>query len=88
MSKTISSVIICKRERDKFAWDGIGPLLEESRIGKIRRWREGEKEGLIQEGLVQEGPVRINKSSEQEMTTLRSKEDPLLDMSCFLNKLV
>lgn len=41
MSKTISSVIIRKRERDKFAWNGIGPLLEESRIGKIRRWREG-----------------------------------------------
>lgn len=41
MSKTISSVIIRKRERDKFAWNGIGPLLEESRKGKICRWREG-----------------------------------------------
>lgn len=42
MSKTVSSVVIIpKRERQKFDWDGMGPLLEERRIGKICRWREG-----------------------------------------------
>lgn len=39
MSKTVDSVMIHKRKRDKFDWNGMGLLLEESRIGKIQMER-------------------------------------------------